>query len=167
MFNFLFGKRNQRQESQLTTTERRSQRQNRRGERIEQEVYMIAGRFANSGGVNYDEGNGDWLMIPRYPLPERWQQRWCKLLIVFPKGYPETPPIGFYLNRHFQLKNGGSDDHFTGQSYYGAPDLRGSGWYWYCVHIADGAWRPQADHTKPDNLWTFLNMVRESLTNDF
>jgi hypothetical protein len=32
---------------------------------------------------------------------------------------------------------------------------------------APGAWRPDpADHRRPDNLWTFLNMVREALTND-
>jgi hypothetical protein len=31
---------------------------------------------------------------------------------------------------------------------------------------APGAWRPQPDPGRPDNLWTFLNMVREALTND-
>ena len=145
---------------------RAQQATNRRTARIEHEVYMIAPRFSASGGVHFDETNGDWLMIPSYPLPERWRSRWSKLLIVFPSGYPESPPIGFYLNRRFRLKGGNQDSHFTGSAYYGAPDLRSVGWHWYCVHIASGCWRPQADHTKPDNLWTFLNMVRESLTND-
>ena len=144
----------------------RSSRRGRRMTRIEKEVQMIAPRFS-AGGVQYDEKQGDWLVIAKYPLPERWRNRWCKLLVVFPPGYPETPPLGFYLNKRFHLKGGGTDQHFTGKAYYGAPDLVDAGWYWYCVHIAPGSWRPRADHKEHDNLWTFLNMVRESLTNDF
>lgn len=145
---------------------------NRHNERIQRELQMIAPRFAHSGGVMCDDENWDWLIIPNYPLPERWKTRtgkvlWCKLLIVFPETYPETPPIGFYLNRKFWLNDGSRDSHLTGQSYDGAPDLREAGWYWYCVRVEGGAWKPQADYMKPDNLWTFLNMVRESLTNDF
>lgn len=145
-----------------------SQHVDRRKARIDNEVVMIAPRFAQTGGILYDEEHGDWLIIPRYPLPARWQQRWCKLLIVFPSAYPDTPPIGFYLNRHFQLKGGGADGHFTGQAYHGAPNLTGHGWYWYCVQIppGSGGWTPSADHRQTDNLWTLLNMVRESLSND-
>ena len=141
-----------------------------RNARLLNEIMMIAPRFINTGGVNYDEGNCDWIMIPKYPLPERWEERWCKLLIVPPSTYPNTPPIGFYLNREFHLKNGGTDSHFTGQAHHGAPDLKGQGWFWYCVHMgtgSQGGWRPSADYRQPDNLFTFLNMVRESLTNDF
>ena len=133
---------------------------------------MIAPRFSHRGGVHFDEEHGNWLMIPNYPLPERWKTPtgkvlWCKLLILFPPTYPETPPIGFYLNRRFHLSDGDPDPHLTGRAYDGAEDLRHKGWYWYCVRIEKGSWQPQADYTKPDNLWTFLNMVRESLTNDF
>ncbi len=140
----------------------------RRKQRIDNEILMIAPRFAKAGGVLYDEENGDWLVIPRYALPERWQKRWCKLMIVFPEGYPDTPPIGFYLNKKFQLTGGGSDSHLTGRSYHGAPNLTKAGWYWYCVRIASGqgGWKASADYRQPDNLWTFLNMVRETLTND-
>ena len=138
--------------------------------RLQNEIMMIAPRFSNTGGVNYDVENCDWIIIPQYPLPERWQDRWCSLLIVPPSAYPNTPPIGFYLNRKFHLKNGGTDNHFTGQAHYGAPDLQAQGWFWYCVHMnkgSQGGWQPSADYRQPDNLWTFLNMVRESLTNDF
>ncbi len=141
----------------------------RRNERIEKEILMIAPRFSQSGGILYDETNKDWLIISKYPLPERWEERWCKLMIIFPNTYPETPPIGFYLNRRSHLKNGRRDSHFTGQAYHGAPDLQEQGWYWYCVTMGRGygGWKPSGDYQKPDNLWTFLNMVRESLTNDF
>ena len=140
-----------------------------RNDRLLNEVLMIAPRFSNTGGIYYDEANLDWIMIPRYPLPERWQERWSKLLIVPPSSYPQLAPLGFYLNKKFRLKAGGSDPHATGQAYHGAPDLLKSGWHWYCVTVENGlgGWHPSADYRQPDNLWTFLNMVRESLTNDF
>lgn len=143
----------------------------RRNRRIDAEVGMIAPRFSRPPyhGVYYDEENRDWLVIPDYPLPARFSQRRCDLLIVFPEGYPDMPPIGFYLNQRFELNSGEHDPHATGKAYHGAPDLTEQGWHWYCVQLdmtARGAWRPMADHRQPDNLWTFLNMVRETLTND-
>jgi hypothetical protein len=143
----------------------------RRNQRIDAEILMIAERFSRPPyrGVCYDAAGRDWLVIPDYPLPARFQDRRCDLLIVFPETYPETPPIGFYLNKRFALRQGGFDPHATGRAYYGAPDLTEQGWHWYCVHMnmdAAGAWKPQPDHRKPDNLWTYLNMVREVLTND-
>ncbi len=145
---------------------------NRRNQRIDAEVLMIAKRFSRPPyqGVCYDEEHRDWLVIPYYPLPARFEERRCDLLIVFPETYPETPPIGFYLNQRFQLRNGKHDPHATGKAYHDAPDLTEQGWHWYCVQMdmkATGAWRPQVDHRKPDNLWTILNMIREALTNDF
>jgi len=143
----------------------------RRNQRIDAEVAMVAVRFSRPPyrGVYYDQETRDWLVIPDYPLPARFRDRRCDLLIVFPETYPETPPIGFYLNRQFALQSGETDPHATGRAYHGAPDLIKQGWHWYCVRMdmaAPGAWRPQADPSRPDNLWTFLNMVRESLTND-
>jgi hypothetical protein len=145
---------------------------NRRNQRIDAEVLMIARRFSRPPyqGVYYDDENRDWLIIPNYPLPARFRDRRCDLLIVFPETYPETPPIGFYLNQQFPLRNGQHDPHATGKAYHGAPDLTEQGWHWYCVQMtvdAAGAWHPQANHRRSDNLWTFLNMVREVLSNDF
>jgi hypothetical protein len=137
--------------------------------RILSEIMMIAPHFSKHEGVCFDEEKPDWLMIPKYPLPAKWQNRWCKLMIIFPQGYPITPPIGFYLNRKFRLKTGGTDSHLTGTAHDGANDLRDQGWQWYCVRLEQnsaGGWQPGPDYRKPDNLWTFLSMVRESLTND-
>jgi hypothetical protein len=144
---------------------------NRRNQRIDAEVKMIAPRFSRRPyyGVYYDEEHRDWLVIPNYPLPARFRERSCDLLIVFPEDYPQMPPIGFYLNQRFELNQGGHDPHATGKAYHGAPDLTGQGWHWYCVQMdmqSPGAWRPKADHRQADNLWTFLNMVREALTDD-
>jgi hypothetical protein len=137
--------------------------------RIYSEIMMIAPHFSKPDGVCFDEENCDWLMIPKYPLPAKWFARWAKLLIIFPEGYPITPPIGFYLNRKFRLKTGELDPHLTGTPHDGASNLQAQGWQWYCVRLEQdsaGGWRPGPDYRKPDNLWTFLAMVRESLTND-
>ena len=144
----------------------------RRNQRIDAEVAMIAPRFSRSPylGIYYDQEHRDWLIIPGYPLPARFSDRRCDLLIVFPETYPETAPVGFYLNKRFPLRNGEIDPHETGKAYHGAPDLQEQGWHWYCVYIdtqVRGAWQAHGDVSQPDNLWTYLNMVRESLTNDF
>ena len=149
----------------------RSPAPSRREQRLENEIMMIAERFSQPSyqGVYYDEEHCDWLIIPGYSLPARFQERRCDLLIIFPEGYPEIPPIGFYLNKRFQLTNGQYDPHATGKAYHDAPDLTGQGWHWYCVQMnmkTPGAWQSHSDYRKPDNLWTFLNMVREALTAD-
>lgn len=137
--------------------------------RIENEVMMVAPRFAERGGVDFDEENGDWLRIRQFALPERWRERWAQLLIVFPQTYPVSPPLGFYLDKRFNLSGGGGDPHLTGNAHYGAPDLLAQGWVWYCVKplgAAQGGWHAKADYGEPDNLWTFLALVRDVLSND-
>src|SRR5262249_50794880 len=141
---------------------------NNRESRIYNEILMIAEHYSIYEGVYCDEENFDWLIIPKYPLPAKWESRWCKLLIIFPAGYPITPPIGFYLNRKFKLKNGKADPHLTGSAHDGASDLLAQGWQWYCVRIPQNSaagWQPSPDYREPHNLWTFLAMVREVLTN--
>ena len=140
-----------------------------RNRHIRAQVYDIAPRFSQDGiGIHFDENNCDWLMLPKYPLPERWKQRWSPLMIIFPNDYPEVPPTGFYLKANLWSKRQ-KDAHFFDGAYHGAPDLTAQGWWWYCVLARTdivGGWRPSADPLKPDNLWTFLNMVREALTTD-
>ena len=140
-----------------------------RNRRLYDEIMMIAPRFAYNGGINYDRDNFDWIIIPEYPLPRKWQEPYCSLLILPPSTYPDTPPIGFYINVKLHCANGDTDPHILGGSAHGAANLMDSGWYWYCVTISNGhgGWRPSADYRQPDNLSTFLNMVEESLTNDF
>lgn len=136
--------------------------------RIIQEVHMIAPRFSkDGGGIEFDEKNYDYIIINRFALPQKWKARWCRLMIIFPVLYPSAPPIGFYLDKSFKLKGNQRDEHFIGGANHGAVDLREFGWHWYCITVPNAAWQPQTDnYTKPDNLWTFLNMVREALTSD-
>lgn len=147
----------------------RDERATDRNLRIENEVMMIAPRFVERGGVDYDEENCDWLCIRQFALPERWGERWAQLLIVFPQTYPVSPPLGFYLDKRFPLAGGGGDPHLTGSAYHGAPDLLAQGWHWYCVTplaASQGGWNAKADYREHDNLWTFLALVRDVLSND-
>jgi hypothetical protein len=132
-----------------------------------EEIRMVAANFERHGPVRWD-AEGGWLMITHYPLPGRWRTRWAQLLILIPPSYPVIPPCGFYLDRSVRRRDGGRDHHLTGQPYYTAPDLRALGWDWYCVHVADsaGGWQPSADWREPDNLWSYLHLVRDVLTNE-
>ena len=149
------------------------QREDRRTRYIRTQAYQLAERFSRDGGagIQLDETEFNWLIIPEYPLPERWQARRTQLMILFPAAYPDVPPTGFYLSIKGRLKRGGRDPHFflEGGYYPEAPDLSASKWHWYCVHArvqGAGGWKPSADPTDSDNLFTFLNMAREALTTD-
>ena len=161
--------------SQLATRRAtvRGQRADRRTRYIRTQAYQIAERFSKDGGegIQLDEQGYNWLIIPKYPMPERWRQRWTKLMILFPAAYPDVPPTGFYLTIRARLKDGGRDKHlFKGGGFYAeAPDFSKDGWFWYCVHAqvqGTGGWQPSSDPEYPDNLYTFLNMAREALTAD-
>jgi len=148
-------------------------RVDRRTRYIRSHAYQLAERFSKDGGqgILLDEKEYNWLIIPKYPMPERWRQRWTQLMILFPAAYPDVPPTGFYLTIRAKLKSGAKDAHlFKGGGFYAeAPDLSKDGWHWYCVHAqvrGAGGWQPSADPTAPDNLYTFLNMAREALTTD-
>ena len=147
-----------------------SGRDDRRRRYITAQVEQIAPRFSEDGiGVHYDVEHCNWVLIPKYPMPSRWKQRWTSLLIWFGTGYPDTPPTGFYLNIRAGLKSGGRDKHLFNRSFYDAPDLSAQGWFWYCVRAnlqTAGGWQPADDPTASDNLWTFLNLCREALTVD-
>ncbi len=147
------------------------QRIDRRTRYIQTQAYQLAERFSKDGGegILLDEREHNWLIIPKYPMPERWRQRWTRLMILFPSAYPDVPPTGFYLTIRARLKSGEKDNHlFNGGGYYAeAPDLSEQGWFWYCVHAqvqGAGGWKPSSDPKSPDNLFTFLNMAREALS---
>ena len=158
---------------QPAATNRANRQSDRRKRYITIQSMQLAERFSRDGGegIVLDEENFDWLVIPKYPMPARWKQRWTSLMLLLPTAYPDVPPMGFYLTIKGGLRNGQQDSHlFSGGGYYeGAPDHSSQGWYWYCVHAnveGSGGWRPSADPRRNDNLFTFLNMAREALTTD-
>lgn len=74
-----------------------------------------------------------------------------KLLFLLPQSYPAAPPIGVYVNYPYRMA--APDQHAVGRGYYGAPDLQGAGWYWYCLEpVRQAAWRPSASPAGGHNL---------------
>jgi hypothetical protein len=121
-------------------------------------------------GVDFDEDNADWLVVPKFYLPRNWAHiaDSTPLLITFPTEYPALPPVGFYMTAALPLSPNG---HLYEQAYHEAwqEPLRGDkGWKWYCVYIAPGDWRPApvqrpGDWRRGDNLWTYMSLIQETL----
>jgi hypothetical protein len=100
--------------------------------------------------------NLDFVVIPRFSLPRQWGMKTTPILIWFPQDYPDVSPNGFYLSKSCE------GPHIFSRNVYGnSPDLSVYGWNWYCTHTH---WRPDANPNDGDNLWTFLDIVRMSLT---
>jgi len=132
---------------------------------ISDQVYDIAASLFKHG-VEFDEINADWLIIPQYRLPQLWNHAVTPLLIVFPTDYPEIPPVGFYLKGDLEVAPNG---HFYAAAYHDACKVPlEQGWKWYCCYYKPGSWRPAAirhlcDWRKGDNLWTHMTLVSEVL----
>ena len=131
------------------------------------QVHHIAANLFKHG-VEFDEKNGDWLVIPRYRLPRLWNNEETPLLIVFPTDYPEIPPVGFYLRADLGTSPNG---HFFEAAYHDAyKEPINQGWKWYCSFVKPGSWRPAAirqlgDWRHGDNLWTYFHLISEVLGN--
>lgn len=133
---------------------------------ITEQVMDVAANFVrNSRNIEFDEDNADWVVFPQFKLPRGWGEPFAPLMIVFPREYPSTPPIGFYLPRYLQSPNG----HFFDRVYHGAEQAPTvANWNWYCCYVNDGAWRPYpARHSGEwklgDNLWTYITLINEVL----
>jgi len=129
---------------------------------ITEQVIDIAGKFFRDG-VDFDEDNADWLVVPNYRLPPNWDHiaKMTALMIVFPREYPVLPPIGFYMPDDLSMAH---DSHFFNFAVHGASKAPiQEGWKWYCVYIHNGAWQPQHDWRYGDNLWTYFHLIREAL----
>ena len=108
---------------------------------ITEQVIDIAEHYLK-GGVDFDEIGANWMIAPRYRLPEIWhsEAKFSPVLIVFPTEYPEIPPIGFYMKAEIGLSPNG---HLFDTAYHQAyKDPLNQGWKWYCVYIESGLLAP-------------------------
>jgi hypothetical protein len=113
-------------------------------------------------GVEFDEDNGDWLVVPNYRLPENWSQKKTPLLITFPTHYPEHAPVGFYLMEDIAASPNG---HLYNQAYHNADkEPLKEGWKWYCVYVENGSWQPARNWRNGDNLYTYFHLIHEALS---
>jgi hypothetical protein len=131
---------------------------------ITEQVFHVATHMFRQG-VDFDEENADWMVVPGYPLPPAWRAiaQSTALLIDFPKDYPMRPPIGFYLPAELPMAHDGHLFDFAAHGASEAPICEG--WKWYCVYIHAGAWRPARDWRNGDNLFTFFHLIGEALGN--
>jgi hypothetical protein len=132
---------------------------------ITEQVIDLAEKLFKQG-VEFDEQDADWLVIPKYHLPPNWghiTNEPTSILVHFPAEYPRLPPTGFYMPASLPMAH---DGHFFNVAMHGAsnaPILEG--WSWYCVYIHNGAWRPSRNWRDGDNLWTYFQLIREALGN--
>lgn len=129
---------------------------------ITEQVIDIAEKWLKKG-VDFDEDDADWLVVPNYRLPSSWHHiaKTTALMVIFPKEYPALPPVGFYLPDDLPKAH---DSHFFNTAYHGAskaPIMEN--WKWYCVYINNGAWRPHHNWRSGDNLWTYFHLIGEAL----
>jgi hypothetical protein len=138
---------------------------------ITEEVYDLSEkRFID--GLDFDEDDADWVVIPQYKLPRIWQgiAKFTPLMIMFPTDYPVIPPIGCYMRDSIPQS---PNSHFYKQAYDGASNAPVSekDWKWYCVYVQPGAWKPSTyrksgDWRYGDNLWTYLALIDEALASN-
>ena len=131
--------------------------------RVTHEIPLAAQLFADQGGVYYNSATCTGFGIPKYRLPDRWEDRVAELWVQIPTDYPFSPPIGAYVNKSIRLKNGGAE-HLVGFGAHGARDFQAGGWKWYCAYLQEGTWIPSSDYREPDNLLSFMLAVHEALS---
>ena len=132
---------------------------------ITEQVIDVADKLFKQG-VEFDEVDADWLVIPKYQLPSNWHHitnEPTAVMVLFPGDYPRLPPIGFYMPDGLPMAH---DGHFFKAAVHGASNAPIQvGWKWYCVYIHNGAWRPSRNWRDGDNLWTYFQLIREALGN--
>ncbi len=135
---------------------------------IQDQVYDVAANYATDGGLDFDEDDANWVVLPTYRMPKNWRhgERYNPLLIVFPTEYPSEPPIGFYLPDWVSASPNG---HLYPNAYHNAAhEPLNRGWQWYCVFVTPGSWEPavvkrKSDWRNGDNLWTYMQLIDEAL----
>ncbi len=116
-------------------------------------------------GVDFDEDEAHWMVVPDFPLPRRWHgiARSTPLMVAFPNEYPALPPIGFYLQADIPVS---PDGHFFDATFHDAwAEPLAHGWKWYCTYIPNGAWQPARNWRHGDNLFTYFHLISEVLGN--
>ena len=98
-------------------------------------------------------------------ITKDWKQRQASILIHIPDGYPDIPPVGFYIPSGTVLKNGRKHNHQLSFAAYRQPDLADYGWDWFCLHLKDSSdWAPKDDPLQPHKFWNYVNFIRLGLS---
>lgn len=145
-------------------------------DRIDEEISLLkkvaGGRSTiKRGTTTISEVRFSSILIENVRLSsEKFNVTSTDVLLLLPSQYPRIPPIGCYLNYKWST----IDEHFTLMSHYGAPQLQGKGWYWYCVGLGGGfsqtswsrSWLPKVPASLGHNLSTIFVTARYAINND-
>jgi RNA recognition motif. (a.k.a. RRM, RBD, or RNP domain) len=122
-------------------------------------------------GVEYDETTLDYVIIRKFRLPRIWHQPYTKIRIDFPKSYPHTPPIGWYMENGLTIGEWQTAHHyFPNRAFDGAKVHQG--WAWYCCNVKPsnepGGWHPATlnNPRKKDNLCSYIKVIQSALSSE-
>ena len=125
-------------------------------ERVQQEIELLKLKYPEL--QHGDQLN--WVLIPKYPLPDLYNKSQTQLLWNVPPGYPQTAPDDFFVDGDLRLKNGNPPASFNqGANSSSGPAPIAGNWGWVSWHPEQGKWQPAAEIEKGDNLLTFLRSV--------
>jgi hypothetical protein len=123
-------------------------------ERHRQEIELVESKL---GDLEVSP-NWDWFVVANWPLPAGWNKTTTSLLILVPPGYPVTPPDNFYTDPDLRLAGGAQPGNTS------ASNQIGRDWLQFSFHVEGGHWHPHADVLSGHNLLTFLEGVRQRLS---
>lgn len=146
--------------------------------RISSEIELLSrhvhgrGRTVKSGLKTVDGKSYVAVIVENFPLSRSKYRQWkTDILFMLPPDYPRLPALGCYMKFPPET-TGEADHHATLRAHYGAPELQGEGWYWYCVGLGKKfashgfdhkdihkAWRPGPRPEEGHNLVTLYAMA--------
>ena len=109
--------------------------------RVDSEIDLLKrhihgrGREVKAGRKTIDGKTYRAVIVNNFPLnKDKYKHFKTNVLFMLPPDYPELPALGCYMNFPPE-ERGERDHHATLRAHYGAPELQGEGWYWYCVGL--------------------------------
>ncbi len=100
----------------------------------------------------------DWFVIQQ-TLPSGWNKEIVRLLVQVPVGYPASPPDNFYTDPDLRLANG----NLPGNTSNGQI-VAGQTWLQFSYHLEPHSWHSHVEVLKGHNLMTFLDGVKNRLS---
>ncbi len=123
-------------------------------ERRKEELKLVEGKYGDLEiAPNYD-----WFIIRRWQLGSGWSMAETPVLVLFPPGYPVTPPDNFYACNDLRLASGSQPGNTS-------PNVTQAGrtCLQFSWHVEGGDWQPHAEVLKGHNMLTFLEGVARRL----
>ena len=124
-------------------------------ERRQQEIELIRREFGDiSVGPNLE-----WIIINRYKLMPGWNKQEIPVLLIIPPGYPTTPPDNFYTDPELRV---GQQNTMAGAT--SIATMLDKQWLQFSYHVEATDWKPNADLLLGHNLLTFIQGVKQRLS---